>query len=261
VARSDPDLETGVGKEGSGMTTVFGLLRFVVALINSMLFASMELVIIAFRRSDRTFHALARGWAHSTLRICGVRVQVKGLQQLQPGRNYVYVSNHASMFDIPVILASIPDQIRIIYKKELQWIPIFGWGLKFGSYISVDRSRGTEAMRSLDAAAEKIARGASVLLYAEGTRTHDGQLQPFKRGAFNLAVKAGVPVVPLTVNGSFTILPRASLAIRPGTVGLVIESPIPITGAGKDEEKRLMDLVRAAMDRHYVNQDEGAFSP
>jgi 1-acyl-sn-glycerol-3-phosphate acyltransferase len=79
-------------------------------------------------------------------------------------------------------------------------------------------------------------------------------LQPFKRGAFNLAVKAGVPVVPLTINGSFTILPRASLAIRPGTVELIVEAPIPITGSGKEEERRLMELVRAAMDRHYVNQ-------
>jgi 1-acyl-sn-glycerol-3-phosphate acyltransferase len=110
-------------------------------------------------------------------------------------------------------------------------------------------------MRSLEAAARKIATGASVLLYAEGTRTPDGRLQPFKRGAFNLAVKAGVPVVPLTVNGSFNILPKSSFAIRPGNVELVLETPIPIKGKGKDEEKRLMDLVRAAMDRHYINQE------
>jgi 1-acyl-sn-glycerol-3-phosphate acyltransferase len=214
------------------MRTVTGLCRFFVALLNSMLFASMELVIIALRRGDRVFHALARGWAHSTLRICGVDVRVEGLEKLQPGTTYIYVSNHASMFDIPVILASIPDQIRILYKKELNWIPVFGWGLKLGSYIAVDRSSGSEAMRSLDEAAARIAGGASVLLYAEGTRTRDGKLQPFKRGAFNLAVKAGAPVVPLTVNGSFAILPKASLAIRPGTVELVIETPIPITGSG-----------------------------
>jgi 1-acyl-sn-glycerol-3-phosphate acyltransferase len=243
------------------MKTLTGILRFAVAVVNSMVFASMELVIIVLRRGDRVFHALARGWAHSTLRICGVRVRARGLEKLQPGANYVYVSNHASMFDIPVILASIPDQIRIIYKKELHWIPIFGWGLKLGSYIAVDRSSGSEAMRSLDAAAAKIAAGASVLLYAEGTRTRDGKLQPFKRGAFNLAVKAGVPVVPLTVNGSFAILPKASLAIRPGSVELVVETPIPITGTGKEEERRLMELVRAAMDRHYVNQGEENLHP
>lgn len=239
------------------MRRLTGLLRFVAALINSMFFATLELIIIALRRGDATFHALARGWAHTTLRICGVRVRVRGLEKLEQGRNYVYVSNHASMFDIPAILASIPDQIRIIYKKELHWVPIFGWGLKFGSYIAVDRSRGPEAMRSLEEAARKIAAGASVLLYAEGTRTLDGKLQPFKRGAFNLAVKAGVPVVPLTVNGSFNILPKSSFAIRPGDVELVLETPIPIVGTGKGEEKRLMELVRGAMDRHYINQVPG----
>lgn len=236
------------------MKLLIGLFRFVAALINSMFFATLELIIIVLRRGDRAFHALARSWAHTTLRICGVDVRVRGLEKLEPGRSYVYVCNHASMFDIPAILASLPDQVRIIYKKELNWIPIFGWGLKFGSYIAVDRSHSAEAMRSLEAAARKIATGASVLLFAEGTRTMDGRLQPFKRGAFNLAVKAGVPVVPLTVNGSFNILPKSSFAIRPGNVELVLETPIPITGKGRDEEKRLMDLVRAAMDRHYMNQ-------
>jgi 1-acyl-sn-glycerol-3-phosphate acyltransferase len=239
------------------MRTLTGLLRFGGALFASMAFATMELIILALGMGDRTFHALARGWARTVLRICGVRATVTGLDNLSPGRSYVYVSNHASMFDIPVILAAIPDQIRIIYKKELHWIPIFGWGLKFGSYIAVDRSSGTEAMRSLDAAARKIAAGASVLLYAEGTRTRDGRLQQFKRGAFNLAVRARVPVVPLTVNGSFPILPKASLAVRPGRVHLVIDPPIPIEGEGKEEEKRLMDLVRTSMVSHYVDQQEG----
>ncbi len=243
------------------MTTVTGLLRFFLAVAASLAFASAELVIIALRRGDRTFHALARGWAHTILWISGVRVSVHGLDRIPGGRNYVYVSNHASMFDIPVILASIPDQIRIIYKRELHWIPIFGWGLKLGSYIAVDRSSSAEAMRSLEEAARKIAHGASVLLYAEGTRTRDGRLQPFKRGAFNLAVRAGVPVVPLTINGSYAILPKSSLAIRPGKVELIIEPPIPIAGPGKEEEKRLMECVREVMDRHYVVQGEGATAP
>lgn len=252
------DTRNGTGADlGPGMKTTIGLLRFAVAAVNAMFFASLELVIIALRCGDRTFHALARGWAHSTLRICGVRVQTRGLEKLEPGRSYIYVSNHASMFDIPAILASVPDQIRIVYKKELHWIPVFGWGLKFGSYIAVDRRSGAEAMRSLEEAARKISTGASVLLYAEGTRTRDGRLQPFKRGAFNLAVKAGVPVVPLVINGTLSMLPKSSFAIRPGNAEIVLETPIPITGTGKDEEKRLMELVRTAMDKHYINQTTG----
>ena len=236
------------------MKAVVGMLRFFIAALNAMFFATLELIVIAVRKNDRIFHSLARGWAYSTLWICGVKVRVRGLEKVDLRQNYVYVSNHASMFDIPAILAAIPDQIRIVYKKELHWVPIFGWGLKYGSYIGIDRSRGADAMKSLEGAVEKIKNGASVLLYAEGTRTLDGKLQTFKRGAFNLAVRAGVPVVPLTVNGSFKLLPKRSIVVQPGEVELVLESPIEVKGTGKDEEMRLMDNVRAAMQKHYVDQ-------
>ena len=236
------------------MRTALGLLRFVGCWVTAIVFATCELFVIAFRLGDRVFHAVARGWAHTTLRISGVRVRVKGLEVVDFTRNYVYVSNHASMFDIPAILSAIPDQIRIVYKKELHWIPIFGWGLKFGSYIAIDRSRGADAMKSLEEAIGKIQDGASVLLYAEGTRTQDGKLQPFKRGAFNLAVKAGAPVVPLTVNGSFGILRKSSCIIRPGIVELALESPIPVQGSGKEEEMRVMELVHEAIRKNYVDQ-------
>jgi 1-acyl-sn-glycerol-3-phosphate acyltransferase len=153
------------------------------------------------------------------------------------------------MFDIPAIIAGIPDQIRIVFKKELQWIPVFGWGLKWGSYIGIDRSSASDALRSLEEAAGKIRNGDSVLLYAEGTRTLDGKLQPFKRGAFHLAAKAGVPV------GSFHILRKRSIVVQPGTVELVLESPIDLKGlSGKEGEKELMDEVHKSIKRHYRDQ-------
>ena len=236
------------------MSTVSGALRFVLEVFLSMFFAALELIVIVIRKNDRVFHALARAWAHSSLWMCGVTVRVKGLENLDMNRNYVYVSNHASMFDIPAILAAVPDQIRILYKKELNWIPIFGWGLKYGSYIAIDRRRGADAMKSLEEAAERIRTGASALLYAEGTRTLDGKLQPFKRGAFNLAVRAGVPVVPLTINGSYALLPKRSIVVHPGEVELILERPIEIKGSGKEEEMRLMAEVHAAIEKHYVDQ-------
>ena len=233
-----------------------GAIRFFSAVLISIASAIAELLFIwVDRKRGRVFHAIARGWAHTVLGLCSVRVTVRGLDKVDFSRNYVYVSNHASMFDIPVILAGIPDQIRIMYKKELDVIPFFGWGLRYGSYIGIDRGRGSNAVRSLEEAVEKIRRGASVLMYAEGTRTLDGKLQPFKRGAFNLALKAGIPVVPLTVNGSFSILPKHSVSVRPGTVELVLDSPIPVPeGEGKDAELRLMQDVHAAIARHYIDQ-------
>lgn len=238
------------------MTKLTGVLRFLAAVVVAMFFAALEILMLPFNREGRLFHALARGWAHTTLHVCGVSVRVQGLEHLAPGRNYVYVSNHASMFDIPAIIAGIPDQIRIIYKKELERIPIFGWGLKWGSYIGIDRSRGPDAMKSLEEAARKIRDGASVLLYAEGTRTLDGKLQPFKRGAFNLAVKAGVPVIPLAVNGTFNILRKHSFAIRPGKAELILDRPIDIgDDRGKETEMRLMERVHTAIKRNYVEQE------
>jgi len=238
------------------MSTLLGILRFAVGASFSLVMglAEMMTMLLAGRRG-RIFHGIARFWARWVLIICGVRVRVSGLEHLDFLHTYVYVSNHASMFDIPCVVAGIPDQIRIVYKRELHVIPFFGWGLKWGAYIPIERASGASAMRSLEEAAQKIRNGASVLLYAEGTRTLDGRLQPFKRGAFNLAIRAGVRVVPLTINGSFRILQKHSLIIRPGTVHLILETPIAVEGqAGKEAERKLMDQVHAAIAKNYVDQ-------
>ncbi len=235
---------------------VLGPLRFVAGVVISLTFAAIIILTLPISyKTGRVFHALSRLWAKTILVTCGVRVRVRGLENIDPSMSYVYVSNHASMFDIPAIIATIPDQIRIVYKKELEIIPVFGWGLKWGSYIGIDRGRGPKAMRSLEEAIKTIQKGASVLLYAEGTRTRDGKLQPFKRGAFNIAVRAGIPVVPLAINGTFTILPKGSIVIRPHPVVLVLGTPIPVTGEGKEEELRLMDAVHEAIQSNYVEQN------
>ena len=237
------------------MGRFIGVTRFLVAVVLSMFFAVLTIVTLPINRRGVVFHAVARTWARVILFICHVKVRVNGLEKIDPSRNYVYVSNHASMFDIPAILAGIPDQIRIVYKRELEKIPFFGWGLKWGSYIGIDRRSRANAMKSLKQATEKIRRGASVLLYAEGTRTLDGKLQPFKRGAFNLAVRAGVPVVPLTVNGSYHILPKRSISIDPGTIDIVLDTPIAIGAeTGKDAEMNLMEQVHTAIAQHYIDQ-------
>jgi 1-acyl-sn-glycerol-3-phosphate acyltransferase len=237
------------------MKTLIGAARYVAAVFLSMVYAVIAILTIPIDRGGRLFHANARNWARSILLLCGIHVRVHGVDKLVPGRSYIYVSNHASAFDIPSILAAIPDQIRIIYKKELEKIPIFGWGLKWGSYIGIERSGSRDAIKSLDRAATSMREGASVLLYAEGTRTMDGRLQPFKRGAFTLAVKSGVSVIPLTVNGSYSILPKHSIAIRPGSVELVLSDPIAVTGrTGKEGEMDLMQKVHDAIAANYVNQ-------
>ena len=231
------------------------ILRFTAAVALTFVNAIAALVCIPFDRKGKLYHGISRFWSRSVLRVCGVRICVRGAEHVDHSRPTVYVSNHASMLDIPVVVAGIADDVRLVYKKELEWIPLFGWGLKWGSYIGIDRGRGNEAARSLEEAVTKIRRGTSVLLFAEGTRTADGKLQPFKRGAFNLATRAGVPVIPLTINGSYGIVPKHSMRIRPGTVELVLDAPIHLENAtGRDAELRLMEQVHAAIERNYIDQ-------
>ena len=238
------------------MTAVLGVLRFIAGVTVCLIFAVLAILSIPFDRgTGRLFHKVARAWAIVVLFVTGVRVTVSGLDRLRHDRAYIYVSNHASLFDIPVVFAGIPDDIRVIYKKELEKIPLFGWGLKMGAYISIERGRGPRAARSLEEAVRKMQGGASLLLYAEGTRTMDGRLQPFKRGAFHLARRASVPVVPLTINGTYSILRKHSVMIRPGTAQLILGDPIePSPASGRDAELALMDMVHREIVKTYINQ-------
>jgi 1-acyl-sn-glycerol-3-phosphate acyltransferase len=231
---------------------ILSFLKILFAIFNTAFIATLELIITPFHRTGKLFHTLARFWAYGTLKVCGVKVIVEGRENVDFSRSYIYVSNHASQFDIPAVVAAIPDQIRIVYKKELEKIPIFGWGLKYGkTYIGIDRGRGQDAIQSLEKAASRIRNGASVLLFGEGTRSPDGKLQQFKRGPFNLAMRAGVPIVPVAINGSYKILPKHSFRIRPGTITLVLSSPIkPPENEGKEAELKLRDEVRAAIERN-----------
>lgn len=230
-------------------------LKLVIVVLLSALGGVAAIAVRPFDRTRRMFHWIPRTHSKIVLRLFGIRLEVRGGENIQPGRPYVYVANHASLFDIPASVVGIPDRIHIVYKRELHRIPFFGWGLKWGSdYIAIDRGRGTEAAKSLEEAVEKIRGGKSVLLFAEGTRTKDGKLQPFKRGAFHLAVRAGVPVVPVTINGSYNILRKGTFTVNPGRITLVIDKPITVEQDGKDEELRLMNNVRSAIEQQYVEQ-------
>ncbi|MEP0822526.1 MAG: 1-acyl-sn-glycerol-3-phosphate acyltransferase [Ignavibacterium sp.] len=230
---------------------MIALLKGFLVLLVAIPYSVLALASIPIDRSGKTYHMCARHWSKFILWIFGIRVKVRGKEHVGRGR-VIYASNHASWFDIPAAIAGIPDDIRIMLKRELTYVPIWGWALKYGPYIAVDRTNPKDALRSLDKAADQIRSGASVLLFVEGTRTKDGRLQPFKRGAFVLAMKSGVPIVPVTINHSFSILPKGSLKVRPTDIEIVIEPPIETSGfEGKDGEIALMKQVRAVIERNF----------
>lgn len=229
------------------------LIKGIIVLLLAFPLSLLALFSIPVERSGRLYHWSAYAWSRIILRIFRIKVNVRGLEHIRGKDRVIYVANHASWFDIPAMVVGIPDQIRIVFKKELTVVPIWGWALKWGPYIEIDRSNAKDALKSLEKAAAQMRKGASVLLFAEGTRTKDGKLQPFKRGAFALAVRSGVPVIPVAINNSFRILPKGSLRVHPADIELVLDQPIETEGiGGKDAERVLMDKVHQAIEKNFV---------
>ncbi len=221
----------------------------------SVLVSTAALIAAFVDRKGDVFRWIPRTWSRIILWIFRIRLVVEGKENLEPHKHYIFVSNHASMFDIPAALVGIPSEVNIVFKKVLAYIPIWGWALRFGPFIMIDRLNSRDAMQSLKRAAQTIRNGSSVLLFAEGTRTRDGKLQPFKRGAFLLAIKSGVPVVPVTINNTFKIMPKGSLNIKPADISVVIGKPIAVDELeGKAGEQQLMDQVHQIIEQHYIDQ-------
>src|SRR5206468_1329801 len=147
-----------------------------------------------------------RLWCRQLLWVAGVKVVVEGASDLNPDASYIFVSNHASMFDIPTLMVALPGNVRIMYKQELQRVPFMGWVLKRSSFVPIIREKARDAMLTVQRTIDIIKHDpSSLIVFAEGTRTPDGQLQKLKRGAFILAIKAEKPIVPVSIIGSFNI--------------------------------------------------------
>jgi len=226
--------------------------RIVLILIAAIPVSVIAIVSLPLDRSKKIYFWCGTLWSRFVLLLCTVDVRVTNPDNVDRFGNYILVTNHASMFDIPAVMSVFPH-VRIMFKKELGYVPIWGWSLWWGHHIIVDRKKGTEALKSLDRAANAVKEGGQVLLFAEGTRTLDGKLQQFKRGAFALAAKSGVPVIPLTINGSYTILPKGSFDIRPAHIEIVIGQPIETKNiTTREDEMKLMNDVREVISRSYV---------
>ena len=194
-------------------------------------------------RGGKVVHLYARLWGWLILRANGVQVTVEGLDNIDPKKPYIYMCNHLGSFDIFVLLAYLPVQFRWLAKVELFRIPVLGWAMSTAGYISLDRSERKKAYRSMVVAAQKIREGTSVVIFPEGARSPDGTLQPFMKGGFTLAIKAEVPIVPITIDGTWEIMPRHTLRIKGGKVAMVIDPPIETTGLTIKDREQLMKEV------------------
>lgn len=188
-------------------------------------------------------------WAvRACRRILAIEVEITGLERLDPKTPSVFMSNHESFLDGPLLLMVIPGAARVILKKSVLRIPVLGAAMRHAGYVPVDRKGAEGGKRSIARAAGLMReRGYSFLIFPEGTRSRDGRLGPFRRGGFFLALAAGAPVVPVTVRGTFELMPKGRPFARKGKVEVVFHEPVPVTGHSAETMAELMDRVRRAI--------------
>lgn len=204
--------------------------------------------------------ALARLWSSSLLAASCVRVEVHREASPDPQGSYIFLSNHQSLFDIPVLLSTVPGQVRMMAKRSLFRIPIFGWALSAGGFIPIDRGDRSTARQSFAAAMKRLRAGVSILLFPEGTRSSTDTLLPFQRGGFLLALKLGLPIVPVGIRGTRNVQPKGNWAIRPGRVTVRYGAPIDVAAYGLRRRGELVEDVRrriAELAEIELPEDEG----
>jgi 1-acyl-sn-glycerol-3-phosphate acyltransferase len=179
------------------------------------------------------------------VRLAGVKIELRGMENLVPGRNYIFMSNHASNLDPPILIPVIPGRCSVLVKKELFRLPILGTGMKMVNLVPVDRSNRESAIESVNAATQVLRQGLHMVIYPEGTRSSDGRLLPFKKGPFHLALDSGVPIVPVTLLGTFESWPKTRFALHSGVATVVFHPPVD--PATYSDREALMKDVRSAI--------------
>jgi 1-acyl-sn-glycerol-3-phosphate acyltransferase len=205
------------------------------------------LLIPGRSRKGRFFRYVAKAYCFVALRLFRIRVEAAGLSNIDPGKPYVFMANHISHADPPALAVVLPQPIHWVFKKELGRIPFFGWALRAGGQIMVDRGDRQQASAALQAALDGLSGNNSVLIYPEGTRSRDGKLLPLKKGGFRMAVQSGMPIVPVRVSGTREIVRADSLRVEGGTARVEILPPIPVAGKAVSDIPALMDAVREAL--------------
>jgi 1-acyl-sn-glycerol-3-phosphate acyltransferase len=219
--------------------------------LSTIFWGSTAVIISFFTRTGNPVHKVARIWARGILFVSRIKVTVNGLANIDPTQSYVYMSNHQSNFDIPVLLAYLPVQFRWLAKAELFKIPIFGRAMRGAGYVKIDRFNQGAAFESLNEAARKMKNGVSIMIFPEGTRSRDGNIRSFKKGGFVMALDAAVPIVPVVLKGTWTIMDKSSLRINTGEVSLNIETPIATTDYTRENKDDLIKSVRAVISEGF----------
>ncbi len=222
----------------------FLLVFYVVLLILS---APFVLFCLIFKISAPLFVA-AKAVMRLSRAVLGVKVEVLGLERFDAGGTYIFMANHASFLDGPMVFAIIPQSVRVILKKSVFAFPVLGWIMIAAGFVSVDRRAGGGGVHSIERAVRAMKeQGHSFLIFPEGTRSLDGKLRRFRRGGFFLAVGAGAPILPISIRGTFELMPKGRFGAKRGTVQVEFHDPIPVEGYSVGNMDELVNKVRDAI--------------
>ncbi len=227
---------------GTG-TILHNIVIYIWVTISTIVYGSITIFLSIF--NTRIARYIAHLWCLHLLVLCGVKVTTKGAQKLSPKERYVFIANHQSFFDIPTLYAGLPYSLSFIAKKELFFIPFFGWGIAAIGHIWIDRDNARRARKSITRAIEKLKRrGICLVLFPEGTRSITGEVSDFKRGSVTLAFEAGVPVVPVSICGTRDVLPKKTMLFRARKTTLIIGDPVYPSELATMDKQTLSDTIR-----------------
>jgi 1-acyl-sn-glycerol-3-phosphate acyltransferase len=229
----------------TGLATITGNVYLV---IGGLVFGLLTITLGLLLPPGRVFRFMGRWYGRTTLWACGVRLHATFEEDLSKG-NFILMPNHQSLFDIPALLATLPGETRFLAKQSLFRIPVWGWALRTGGFIPVDRSDRSRAGETFKTAIQGLDEGVSILLFPEETRTPDGSLQEFKRGGFLMALRSGLPVVPVGIDGTYRVRRKGTFLIRPGTVAVHYGGALSPEGLSLKDKRGLMESVRTEVAR------------
>lgn len=221
------------------------------AAVATLLLAVPVIAAGLLSRTGNLAFSLTKIWAYIMLAVSFVRTEINNRQKIQPETSYIIISNHQSLYDILALVTTLGIQYRWFIKKEVLKIPLFGYGLYASRNIFIDRSHRDKAVESINRGFARLPKGVSVMVFAEGTRSPDGKIHEFKKGGFIPAVERKIPILPVTINGSRRVLPKRSLAMRPGKIQVVIGDPIDTGSYTHDNVQDLMDQTRQTIIANF----------
>jgi len=220
----------------------------IVAVVVTIPLAIATMIVALFSSSSPRIDGIIRVWARLILWGAGIEIRGQGIERIDPKKRYILIANHHSYFDIPCIFAAIPQPIRFMAKKSLFSIPIFGWAIGRAGFIPIDRKNRRTAVKSFDLAVDRIRKGNTIVIFPEEGRSAEVAMRPFQRGAFLLAIRSELPILPLAIDGTYEVFRVGAKRITPGVVTIRAGTPIETEGLGVRAKDSLGEQSRAQIE-------------